>query len=915
MTHRTLPPRVSGELEINGTRRRIEAWEDGTLLDVLRGSEGLTGAKRGCDIGTCGTCTVLVDGRARKSCSYSITNALADDPVIVTAEGLGDDDLHPMAAAFVRHGAVQCGYCTPGLVLAATALAHRKPNLEARDVHGLLKAQLCRCTGYEPIVRAILEGAAVLNGAEPTPVPDGSGIGVDALRRDGVEKATGHCLYTADQTPQDCLHGALRRSDRPHALIVDMDVSAAESMPGVHAVLTHRDVPGASHYGNAIADMPALCIDRVRFVGDAIAIVVADDPRIAREAADRIAITWRDLPRITSARAALEPDAPKLHPEGNTASHQRLRKGDATTALAGAAVSVSGHYRTPSQEHACLEPEAAIAWIDGEDLVIHAPSQNVYFDRREISRVTGWDKRRVVVRQQPMGAAFGKREDLYCQHHAAIATLALGGRPVKIEMSREESFICTTKRHAFDMEYEIGADADGRIVGLRASLWADTGAYASWAPNILRKALVHGAGAYCIDAIAIDAWSVYTNNGYAGAFRGFGAPQVFFAVESAIDELAEALGMDPLELRRRNRLELGSRTATGQELPASVGLGQCLDAVEEASGWGTPLPPAEDGWVRGRGVAQSFYGIGYGNGIPDIGSAILEIEDDGRICLRISTVDYGQGSSTLFPQIVCEEMGVPRSQVRLVSGDSSQTPDSGSTVASRQTYISGNAVLLATERLKQTIRRAAAKHFDVPESEVRYADGQVTVAGTNYPLAELVEQTGILKTQARFKASTTRLDPDTAQGDAYWPYAYGAQVAEVSVHLATGRLRVDRLVAAQDVGKALNPQMVEGQVRGAVAMGAGLALMEDYRFEDGVPLDTNFDTYRIPSYADLPNVDVLLVEDPEPTGPYGAKGVGEPPITPTAPAIANAVAAAIGARIRTLPLTRERILEALASRS
>jgi CO/xanthine dehydrogenase Mo-binding subunit len=398
---------------------------------------------------------------------------------------------------------------------------------------------------------------------------------------------------------------------------------------------------------------------------------------------------------------------------------------------------------------------------------------------------------------------------------------------------------------------------------------------------------------------------VYTNNGYSGAFRGFGAPQVFFAVESVIDELAVELELEPTTLRTLNRLSLGSRTATGQELYASVGLPECLDRVHKSLRWETHRGPSSDGkWIRGVGIAIGFYGIGYGNGIPDIGSAVVALEADGRVALRISAVDYGQGSNTVFPQILCQELTIQNSDLVLTTGDTSLCPDSGSTVASRQTYVSGNAVRLACDKFKKKLRTTAAQLLDCDPSECEYIDGHIVGPNRIVTRQELAN-INLCRTQARFRATTSILDPKTGQGDPYWPYAYGAQGVELSVHRQSGKVRLDRIVAAQDVGNALNPQMVDGQIRGAIAMGVGLALFEDYRVENGFPLDLNFDTYRIPLATDLPPMEVLLVEDADPTGPYGAKGVGEPPIVPTAPAIANAIADATGHRFRQLPIRPE----------
>ena len=680
---------------------------------------------------------------------------------MLTVEGLAESgELNDLQRAFIDYGAVQCGYCTPGLLMATEALLQRNSDPDLGEINQMLRGQLCRCTGYQPIIDAI---RAVAEGRPDRP-PMETTIGRSCPRGDATDKVTGSCLYTPDLTREEMLHGVVLRSDKPHAEIVEIDPSEALALPGVHRVLTHENVPGELRFGNAIPDMPSLCRDKVRFVGDALAIIIADDPRIARAATGLVRVRYRELEALTDPTRALLPEAPKVHSTGNLASEQHLRKGQVDTALASAEVVLTGTYQTPFQEHACLEVEAALAWIEGDELIIEAPSQNVYFDRREVARVTGWPKRSVVIRQQPMGAAFGKREDLYCQHHAALATMALGGRPVKITMSREDTFLATTKRHPFIMKYTVGADRNGKLLALRADLLADTGAYASWAPNILRKALVHGAGAYDIDHVSIDARSVYTNNSYSGAFRGFGAPQVFFAVESMIDEVAEALSISPARLRELNSLKLGSLTATSQELTASVGLPECLQRVKERLNWTTHQGLSEDGqWLQGVGIAIGFYGIGYGNGIPDIGSAILELNQAGEVELRISAVDYGQGSNTVFPQIACFELGIPVTQLQLTTGDTSLCPDSGSTVASRQTYVSGNAVRMACEKFRKKLCTQAATAWGCQTSDCHYAKGEVHGPSGSFSLRQLAEQ-GSFKTQARFSRDHRLSKPTNKSG-------------------------------------------------------------------------------------------------------------------------------------------------------
>ena len=620
---------------------------------------------------------------------------------------------------------------------------------------------------------------------------------------------------------------------------------------------------------------------------------------------------------VTDPLQALSDDAPRVHGDGNLLEHQTLRKGDVDKALSAALRLVHRTYTTPSQEHLCLEPEVALAVPDADGgLTVKAPSQNVFFDRHHICRTLGLHRRKVRVVQQPTGAAFGSREDIYAQIHVSLGAL-LTGRPVRMVWTREETQVVTTKRHPAIVDITAGLDEEGRITALEIDMLADTGAYASWAPNIARKALVHAAGPYDIPNVSVDVRMVYTNNGVSGAFRGFGAPQVVFACESFMDELAAITGQQPAAFRRRHHLAVGKVTATGQTITGSCGLAECLDkALDGARQQAAALPPPAADVARGTGLSTIFYGIGYGNAIRDIGSAVVEFVPGGTFHVRCGAIDYGQGAVTVFTQIAAEVLGVSRASLRVFTGDSAHTPDSGSTVASRQTYVSGEAIRQAAERLRSELLDFAARHYQRERSTLLLHDGGLRAASdeicTLDTLQEAADQAGIkLRRQARFKATTTKLDLQSGQGDPYWPYAFAAQVAIVDVDRRTGRVQVRSVVAAHDVGKAINPAMVNGQIAGGVAQGLGFALFEDHRLREGVPITLNLDTYRVPGAADVPDIVPILVEDPEPSGPFGAKGVGEPVLVAIAPAIANAVSNACGVRIRSLPLTPERIRAAL----
>ena len=896
---------------LNGSPVEAEVGRGETLLRLLREGLGLTGAKPGCGIGACGACTVIVEGRATLACRTMAVDV--EGKSVETIEGLARDGLlHPLQRAFIHHGAIQCGYCTPGMIMRAKALLDRCPSPSREEVVDALRPNLCRCTGYRQIVDAVLAAAA----GDEDAAPEAEGcVGVSIPRVDAAGKATGSALYTADLRMEGMAHGYVLRSGRPHAKILGIDASAAERMPGVIRVVLAGDVPGEKLYGKAVADQPVLASGIVRYAGDAVALVIAESPSAAEEAAGEIAVSYEDLEPVFDPAAAARGDAPPVHEGGNIVCRYVLKRGDAGSALAAADVVVEGEYRTGFVEHACLETEASLAYYDDDGiLTVKAPSQNVFFDRKLICRALNLRRDRVRVIQPPMGGAFGKREDICCQILAALGAY-LTERPVRIVLSREDSFRATTKRHPFTMSYATGADGDGRLIASKIRIVADTGAYASWAPNIMRKALVHATGPYEIPNVDVEVTAVYTNNAVSGAMRGFGATQIAVAYEGQIDAVARKVGRDGSSIRKMNCLKVGARTATGQVLESSVGLEETIERAEILAG---AKPAATAGKLCGRGTASIFYGIGYGHGIPDIGSAGLSLREDGGYLLRVGTVDYGQGSSTVLVQIAAQVLNASPGMIEILSGDSARTPDSGSTVASRQTYVTGNAVKMAAEKLRGRILGFAAAQRGCAAHDLDLDGGRLIHASSRDEAASLAEIRRAMRamkvpvrTQGRFRARTTCLDSASGAGDPYWPYAFATQVADVEVDPKSGEVKVLRICAVHDVGRAINPASVRGQIYGGIAMGLGMALFEEYSVERGIPHSLNFDSYRIPRTADMPAVEIMLVESHEPTGPFGAKGIGEPAMIATAPAIANALADAIGKPILELPAKPELILNLL----
>jgi CO/xanthine dehydrogenase Mo-binding subunit/aerobic-type carbon monoxide dehydrogenase small subunit (CoxS/CutS family) len=927
---------------VNGNQVTLSVPEKRSLVAILREDLGLTGAKIGCGIGVCGTCTVIMNGKAVRSCV--IPAEQVDGKEIITIEGLGTkNNLHPIQQAFIRHHAVQCGYCTSGMILTATAFLDTNLNPSRRQIQQALTGNLCRCTGYQQIIDAVLDAAKQIRNPKLAPIKSGSEIrntyvGESVPRVDILDKVTGQAKYTADIKIAHMLVAKILRSPYSHARILNINSSKAKQVDGVVAVLTASDIPGSKLYGKALPDQPALAVDLVRYFGEPVVVVVAESEEIANLALDKIIVGYEPLPTVFNPIEAMKSAAPKLHEEDiyrslsphsdevhtkNILYHFPIRKGDIDSGFAQAAQIIERTYTTPWVEHACLETEAAIAYYDETGkLTVTAPSHNIYFDRREIARVLGLDKDQIRFIKPPMGASFGKREDIYGQILVALATYHTQ-RPVKLLFTREETFAVTTKRHPMLMRYKTGVTKEGKIIAVEAEIIADTGAYASWAPNILRKSAVHAAGPYNIPNIKIDAYAIYTNNVPAGAMRGFGATQVAFAYESQIDAVAKEIGMDPFEFRRKNLLINGSRTATGQVLKSAIEPVATIEAVLSASqkitnhkSQITNHKSKKYGW----GIATIFYGIGYGYGIPDIGTAIIELSSEGKALIATSAIDYGQGLATIFCQIAADILGMDLADVHIITGDTELTPDSGSTVATRQTYITGNAVKLAAEKLREEMIDFVSTIFKVPSGKVVIKNSNVAVENFQpQPISKVIQQMHAVgkptKKQARFKPETQRLDPQTGQGDAYYPYTFGTQLAEVEVDTNTGEVKVLQIIAAHNVGKAIHPENVLGQIYGGIAMGLGMALTERFEINEGLPLTTNFHEYRIPKTTDMPEIIPIVLESAELTGPFGALGIGEPAMIPTAPAIVNAIANATGIRIYDLPAIPPKINFALVSRN
>lgn len=898
---------------LNGRSTEITAEPMRRLSHVLREDLGLTGTKVGCDAGDCGACTVIIDGAAVCACLTPVGQVAGR--TVQTVEGLANGRLTPLQRAFHHHGAAQCGICTPGFLMAATALLNRTPRPSEAETQDALGGVLCRCTGYRKIITAVTEAHRFAD--DPPPARANAIVGARVPRVDGVARVDGSERYGDDVAPADALWLTIVRS--PHAS-ARFRIGAVEPLyarwKGLRLVLTARDIPGVNAFGVLpnFRDQPVFADGIVRFRGEAIAAVVGDAATVAAFALDALPVDWYPTPPVTTMAAATASDAPRLHENrpGNILVQGLCRKGDPDRAADSAAHLVEGTFETAFVEHAYIEPEAGFARRVGDTIEVHVTTQTPYMDREETARILDLAPEQVRIVPTACGGGFGGKLDLSLQPYIALAAWRLN-QPVRCLYSRPESMATTTKRHPAHIRARIGADADGRLTVVEMNADFNTGAYASWGPTVANRVPIHAAGPYRVDSVHAQTRAILTNSVPSGAFRGFGTPQAAIAREGLLDELADALGLDRLEFRLRNALRPGDATASGQVLAASVGLVPCLEALrprwhalrEHARAANT----AQQGPRRqGVGIACFWYGCG-NTALPNPSTIRVGLKPDGRFVLYQGAVDIGQGSNTVLAQICAETLGIPLDHLEQVRGDTARTADAGKTSASRQTFVSGRATETAARALRRAILRLANAGDG---AEIRINEGGLIVAdGDRHQALDLSclapDANGdVLNGEGTFDPPTQPLDAE-GQGIPYATYAFGAQIALVSVDPELGTVAVERIVAAHDVGRAINPTLIEGQVEGGIAQGIGMALMEEY-----VPgLNDNLHDYLIPTVGDVPLVETILIEDPEPLGPYGAKGVGEPALIPTAAAILNAVRDATGVAIRRVPLTPARLWEAL----
>jgi CO/xanthine dehydrogenase Mo-binding subunit len=746
-------------------------------------------------------------------------------------------------------------------------------------------------------------------------------VGTHQRRVDARGKVTGSALFAEDYNRPHQLIGRVLRSAHPHARVLRIDTTGAERLPGVAAVLTAGDIPGSKAFGIVRQNQYILADDRVRYLGDGVALVAAVSRAVAEEALALIRVDYEILPVLSDPEVAMKPEMPAIHGDSNVFVHHKVRKGNVDRGFEEAEFIIERRFKTQFIEHSYLEPESVLA-EPGEHggIRITGSIQNLFSSRRSVAAALNLDLNDVQLIQATLGGSFGGKDEVMTAMCCRAALLALRtGKPVKMVNTREESMLESYKRHPYVMEYRWGAKGDGTITAMAIRCVADGGAYSSMSPFVTWRSVVQATGPYTCENVKTDVYAVYTNNNYTGAMRGFGSPQVNFAIESMMDELAGKVGLDPLAIRLRNCFDRGSITATGQKLDHEVSLKDVLTKAAGASDflrkWDTYTDAPPSPLRRGIGLACSYRGVSLGAEGTDAAGAVVSVQTDGSVIISSGVTDMGQGAQTQMAQIAAEVLGISMARIRFLNTNTSRVPDSGPTVASRATIMGGSAAKKAAEAVKTHLLDAGAVFAGIPRDRLALAgDHMIDISG-NRKIATFPELAAECFRQGKpmygfgwHKAPGTSWEEEHGQGEAYFTFVYGANVAEVEVDTETGKTTVVDFTSVHDVGQVINRGGVLGQFYGGVAMGLGYGLMEEFEIDEGVPKQSNFDEYLIPTSLDVPPIRAIIVENPDPAGPYGAKSIGEPANEIAAPAITNAIRHATGRPITELPATLERVL-------
>ena len=898
------------------------------LLDVLRENLQLTGTKQGCDHeGECGACTVLLNGKPIRSCLTPVGRVQGQQ--ILTVEGLGSrDNPHPLQTAFIKNGAVQCGYCIPGTLLTAKSLLDGNPDPSREDIQQALSGNICRCTGYQPIIQAVQDAAKEIQQQDSTAVvnqdQESEIIGGNPWREDSWEKVTGQTQYAEDIQIADLHHLAVLRSPFHHAKLISLEITEAIKLPGVENIITAEDIPGENGLGDYSRDEPVLTPvgDTCKMKGAPVALIVAVSPAVCSAALDAIQINYQELPAVFEVGEAKGQISQPIYDHGNILTTAEVKWGELEEVFRDTDHILESSYQTSWQEHTALERETLLGYYDEQGrLTVVGGTHEPHWQQRYIASTLALPLDAVRVIMPPTGGSFGGKQDPWPFLATALG-VHLSGKPLRLLYSREESLLASPKRHPYQITLKLGAQRNGKLAGIHTRAEVNTGGYDGHGQYIVDYALVGSGGPYRYQAVDGKAESIYSNGPKGGQFRGFGTPQPTFALECALDEMAQALELDPLDFRILNILEQEGRSFLGYPVQESLGYQQVLSALKpkyqvyltEAQAYNQDQPEASP-YRKGVGLAGMWYRFGKSGSLKV--EAWSEISPSGELIIYCSAPDYGQGSSTAMSQMAAEVLGVSRDALKVVNADTALTPDSGIQGASRATYFVGGAVVQAARNLKDALLTTGAEILDCPPASL-----VLSMKGIQRQSREESSQENFLISYQDLAQEFNRLNlPTRYQGifdlskqfpeetrPAYIPlFVTGAQIAEVLVNLHTGEVKVLRMTAAHDVGRAVNPLDARGQIEGAIMMGLGTALMEEY-----LPgITQGLGDYVLPTSMSTPEIEVILIEEPSFEGPFGVKGLGEAAILPTAPAIINAISRAIETRIYRLPATPERVLGAL----
>jgi putative selenate reductase molybdopterin-binding subunit len=908
-------------LDVNGIPYDLLVDPARSLADVLRDDLGLTGTKRSCNEGECASCAVHLDGTVVNSCLVLAVQAVGAQ--VTTIEGLASNGtLDPVQQAFADHFASQCGYCTPGMIMTAKALLAENPKPTEDEIRQAIRGNLCRCTGYAKIVDAIKAASGQLEVRQySTAATEHNVVGRSLPRVDAREKVTGKAAYAYDMHLPGMLWGEILRSPYAHARIAAIDTFEAEQIPGVVAVYTQKDMP-QNKFGAFVQDETALADGVVRYQGEGVAAVIAVDEETALRGIEAIDVAYEPLDGVYDPEEAMAEGAPAVHEgvERNVAAHNRVAAGDIEAGFAEADHVFEDRFITSRQCHVCMEPHALVADYDASGRVtLHISSQSTFFDRFGLEGIFGLPANKIRIISPYLGGGFGAKSEPHSIYVVAIQASMNLGRPVKMFHSRDEEFTSSRTRHPEIIDIKTGVKNDGTITARSARVILDNGAYTSYGPGVSLTQSMLGGAVYRIPAYRYDGYTVYTNNPFGGAFRGFGSPQFTFAAECHTDMIAERLGMDAVEFRRLNLSRPGDTAISGPTL-ATCGVLECVEKAAEAIGWREKIANPKKG--RGVGIAAGVHftsGKFHPNVNADFCAAGVKVNEDGSVSLMIGATEMGTGAATTATaQIAAEELGVELSDVHVITSDSETIPADFGTYGSRVTTLSGRAVIDACEQIRGQLFRVGAELLEADAGELQVGGRKVFVKSDpsrEVDLATVVQSSLFrdrdgrqIMAQAHFDAPCDLPDPETGVGDFAMSYSFGAHAVEVEVDEETGLVRVVDFVAATDCGNLVNPALAEGQVEGGAAQGIGYGLMEDLVCEEGQVLNPHLSTYRVPTATEMPPMRMIWVETDDPQGPYGAKGLGEMGLVPTAAAIANAVYNATGARVNRIPLTPERVL-------